>query len=293
MNNNPFLSKKIKFKRIFKGLSIGLPVAIMIFVIGSYYVNLSEEYLRDKYQTENVLGEEVTFEEKFPKELEAFKKNYEVDELIYSWDDKLEGYYEAYPFISIPRYYHSGEKASISQEWILNGGYLLELYCPEKKLSEVIAGDYYTCTVKYNGVTLSDDVRYYIEWPEYKAKPVRANVSMVVFSPREIADFDNYEYLVLGSYLRGSKDDISFYSLENGKAVRFSFEYKGEAKKTWNVEYPVGVSLYISREGDKRFVTQLHDPSMPGKGIFRIWNFEEKNFILEKTIGDIETSYFE
>ena len=54
MKNNLFQNKEINLKRITKGLTIGLPVAIMVFVLGNHYINLIEDSLRDKYQTEKI-----------------------------------------------------------------------------------------------------------------------------------------------------------------------------------------------------------------------------------------------
>ena len=86
MKNNLFLNNEINIKRIRKGLAIGLPVAIMVFVLGNHYINLIEDSLRDKYQTEkivyvdkekvvivdkdDVLGEEITIEQEFPDEID-------------------------------------------------------------------------------------------------------------------------------------------------------------------------------------------------------------------------------
>jgi len=70
MKKNLFLKKEVNLKRITKGLTIGLPVAIMIFVLGNHYINLIDDSLREKYQTEkivyvdkeNVLGEDDSVE---------------------------------------------------------------------------------------------------------------------------------------------------------------------------------------------------------------------------------------
>lgn len=59
MSSNPFLSKEVKLKRVWKGFVIAFPVVIMIFVLGNYYVNLINDTVRNDYIQEK---EDVTIE---------------------------------------------------------------------------------------------------------------------------------------------------------------------------------------------------------------------------------------
>ena len=118
MKNNLFLNNEINIKRIRKGLAIGLPVAIMVFVLGNHYINLIEDSLRDKYQTEkivyvdkeNVLGEDDSVE---LSDTEDFQTDYtkwlynEPDRIVdnYDFSDK-----EIKPLIQIPTYEFSTDK---------------------------------------------------------------------------------------------------------------------------------------------------------------------------------------
>lgn len=60
MSSNPFLSKEVKLKRVWKGFAIAFPVVIMIFVIGNLYINLIDDTLREHYIENKVLGVEDT-----------------------------------------------------------------------------------------------------------------------------------------------------------------------------------------------------------------------------------------
>lgn len=98
MKNNLFLNNEINIKRIRKGLAIGLPVAIMVFVLGNHYINLIDDSLRDKYQTErivyvdkekiilvdkdDVLGEEIKTEDELPDEFTRLTEDYGIEEYI-------------------------------------------------------------------------------------------------------------------------------------------------------------------------------------------------------------------
>jgi len=291
MSSNPFISKEVDSERIYKGLKIGLPVVIMIFVLGVHYINLIDDSLKEKYQTEkivyvenkDVLGVQAEYQERWKEKFEELNSNYEIDDYVWEWDGQLEGSYQEYPYISIPKYYLSGDKAKINETWILEDGYKLELNCPEKDLSTVIAGEYYSCTVKYNGEIVSDIVRWYISYPKGE-KTVGTYVDFIVYS----SDYQDYqsEYILIGTYHGGSFDDISVFSLESGKAKNLPFYFKGEFKDTWLVSSPLYVDFYYNSE-EVKLVTKYHEPSMAVKSVNRVWNMGEDSLTLERTFGNI------
>jgi hypothetical protein len=127
MSSNPFLSKEVNFKRVRKGFAIAFPVVIMILVIGTYYVNLIDYTLREKYKTEKivyvekgkvelegkdgVLGEENIIEEEITtvigideikkRLLTLIPEKYEVIEAEYNfpgiYDDECISLYYLFP----------------------------------------------------------------------------------------------------------------------------------------------------------------------------------------------------
>ena len=303
MKNNLFQNKEINLKRIRKGLTIGLPVAIMVFVICNHYINLIDDSLRDKYQTEkivyvdkekvvlvdknDVLGEEITIEQEFPDEFDRLTESYGIEEYVLNWDGKLEGYREQYPYIFSPRYYLSGEKDKVSESWILKNGYKLVLDCPEIELSKVIPADPYACKVEYNNKLIKDSVRYDIHtWEESKSLP--SSVALVVYSPEYNDSMKDFEILIIGEYRGGSFDEISVYRLIDGKANHIPFYYNEENRDVWTVENPMYVSLYYNDEGDIKVLTGYHEPSMgPVRAVLREWKLEKESLTLERTFGNI------
>lgn len=290
MNSNPFLSKEVKFKRISKGFAIAFPVIIMIFVIGSYYFNLIDNTLRNHYvgdKKEIVLGTEKTdIQIEYPDEFEEITKGYDIDEYIYNWDEEVDGFYTQSNYIREPIFYTSGDTAKVSQTWILKNGYKLELYCPPKKLKDVIPGEYYQCTVKYNNILISDTVRHWIAFPD-EGKTVSTQVSLVVYSPSYYEKVNTYEIIVVGTYAGGSYDDISVFKLENGKSIQLKFFCDDELQDTWMVSNPMSFRLLRNEEGDLKLVTHFWNPASAPVKVHRIWNLDEKVFRVEKTIGDI------
>jgi hypothetical protein len=291
MNTNPFLSKEISLKRVFKGLAITIPCTIMILYIGIYYLDLIDSSLREYYvgqEKETVLGveERTDFEIEYASELEDITKAYGIDEYIYNWDGIVEGYYLQTNYIREPRFYFSGDTAEVSEEWRLRDGYKLELYCPSKLLKEVIPGDYYLCTIKYNGALVSDSVRYYISYPE-EGKTVFAQVSMVVYSTSPYVKIKDQEFLVVGSYAGGSYDDISVFKLEEGNPIRVPFLYDGKVEDTWTVSSPMSFRLLYSEGSNWKFVTHHRNPATGPLNVYRIWSLGEEYFTLDRTIGDI------
>ena len=293
MKNNPFLNKEVQFKRVIKGLKIGLPVVIMAFVIGNYYMNLIDDYFKDKYAKErivyvenkDVLGAQAEYQDKWKEELDKLTKDYGIDDYVWEWDGELEEYDRANPYIEIPKYYLSGDTTEINQTWKLSKGYKLELTCPKGRLSEVIAGDPYSCTLKYNGVIVSDNVRNYISTLEDdKSNP--SYVDFIVYSPHDYEDRNDYEYIIVGSYYSGLWDDASVFSLEDGKAKRIPFYFENKFEDVWLVESPLSVALFYNKEGIK-LVTGYHEPSMLVRSVWRVWNIGKESLTLERTFGDI------
>lgn len=303
MKKNLFLKKEVNLKRITKGLAIGLPVAIMVFVLGNHYINLIEDSLRDKYQTEkivyvdkekvvlvnkdDVLGEEIKIDEKLPDEFTKLTEDYGIEEYILNWDGTIDDYEKEYAYISIPKFYLSGVKDKVSESWILKDGYKLVLDCPEIELNKLVVGDPHSCRLEYNNQLITDNVRHDIySWEEGKSVP--SYVSLVVYSSEYNKSLENFEILIVGEYSGGSFDDISVYRLENGKAKLIPFNFKNELKNTWTVESSMSFGLYYNKNGDLKLVTAYHEPSMgPLRGVIREWKLEEDSLTLERTFGNI------
>jgi hypothetical protein len=288
MSNNPLISKDISLKRIGKGILITLPIIIMIFVIGSYYINIIDTSLREHYVGEKVLGiEKSNFETEYASELEQITKDYGIDEYIHNWDDMIEGFNTQNTYLREPIFYISGNTAKVSQVWTLKNGYKLNLYCPPKALKDVIPGEYYLCTVKYNNVLLSDTVRYYIS-PVDEGKTSEAIVSLVIYSPDSYEKINDYEIAIVGSYKGGSYDDISVFKLEKGIPIKMDFLYKEENLETWTVSNPMSFTLLYNDAGDLKLVTHYKNPATGPVNVYRVWNLENNIFVLDKTIGDIQ-----
>jgi hypothetical protein len=292
VKNNPFLSKEVKLKRVLKGFAIGLPVAIMIFVLGNYYINLIDDSLRDKYQTEkivyvdkeNVLGEEIALQEEFPDKFAEMTKNYGIDEYINNWDGKVEGYREQEGHISSPEYFISEQNSIVSDQWELKGGYELSLECPER--GGIVTGNAYSCSLEYKNKLISDTVRHDIySWLEKESIP--SYVRFIVYSLDSTQTLKDIELLVIGEYSGGSFDTVSVYRLEDGKATLISFYYKEEYRDTWLVESPIDVSLFYNTEGNVKLVTGYHEPSMGIRSVSRVWNLGEDFLSLDRTIGNV------
>jgi len=291
MSSNPFLSKEISVKRILKGLAITIPCTVMILYLGIYYVDFIDTSLREHYSGEQeleVLGveEKTNFEIEYASELEDITKGYGIDEYIYNWDGVVEGYDLQTNYIREPRFYFSGDTAEVSESWRLRGGYKLELYCPPKLIDEVVPGDYYSCTVKYNGALVSESVRHYISYPE-EGKTVSSQVSMVVYSTSPYENIEGQEFLVVGHYAGGSYDDITVFKLVNGKPVKVPFLYGNKLEDTWMVSSPMSFKLLYSENSNWKFVTHHRNPATGPVNVYRIWSLNEDRFTLDRTVGDI------
>ena len=107
MSSNPFLSKEVKLKRVWKGFAIAFPVVIMIFIIGNHYINLIDDTLREHYTEDKVLGlkdteSRVIGVEEIKKHLEnIIPEKYELVESLQedsdSEDDGCINMFEIYP----------------------------------------------------------------------------------------------------------------------------------------------------------------------------------------------------
>jgi hypothetical protein len=104
---------------------------------------------------------------------------------------------------------------------------------------------------------------------------------MVIYSSSK------YEYLVVGKWESGSKDSITIYKLEDGKAIKIPFNTKDKKEDNWTIEHPMSLLLYDNQR-EQKLVTSIHDPSMSHIQVFRIWKLKKDTFELEKTIGDIQ-----
>lgn len=297
MKKNLFLNKEVNFKRITKGLAIGLLVVVIITVIGNYYINLIDDSLREKYQTEiivyvdkekvDVLGEEIKVDEEFRDELTRLTGDYGIEEYVLNWDGAIDGYDKEYEYISSPKFYLSGVKDKVSETWVLRDGYKLVLDCPEIELSKVIPADPYACKLEYNSKLIKDSVRFDINtWEKEKSLP--SSVALVVYSPEYNDSMKDFEILIIGEYRGGFFDEISFYRLIDGKANHIPFYYDEENRDVWTVEHPIDVSLYFSEDGDIKLLTGYHEPSMgPVRAVLREWNLGEDSLTLERTFGNI------
>ncbi len=268
--------------KILKFLILALPLATIIFLLGGYFLNF-----------ENTPCLEVETEGEFDLKEYTSSPNvveitdfYNVDEYIRKWDGQVEGFNYMHPYIEKPTYYFSGNSAEISETWKLRNGYELKLSCLDKKIDEVVPGDFDICSVIYNGNVLSDDVRYYIS-PPNEEMSTYGNVSLVVYSPYSYEDENMQEYVVIGSYSSGSYDDLSVFSLNDGSFVQIPFIQDGESKDAEMVSHNISFRLIRNSSYELKLVTHLHNPAMGSVNIYKIWNLEGDSWGLEKTIGDI------
>lgn len=277
MKNNLFLNKEVNLKRIKKGLAIGLPVTIMIFVLGNHYINLIDDSLREKYQTEkivyvdkeNVLGEDVTDfsdSEDFNTEYTKWLYN-EPDRIVdnYDFSDK-----EIKPIIQIPTYKFSSDKDVYEKSYKLSSNDTITVSCEKLKSEITPVYDVHGCDVLLN----SKEVLSAWSWTD--------NIEI---SPH-ITIFDNekleYPLIVVGETGGpGSRDDLSVYKLVSGELVQLLFNSKGEMTETWFVD-PYA-KMYID-DNQEYLVTYFHDPAMIEKSLTRLWEVSDKGLKLVETI---------
>lgn len=292
MSKNPFLSKEVKPKRIIYGLLLTSLCLFIILYLGTYYTDLIDNSLREYYvgnQETEVLGLEETngLEIYSDSKLEEMKEAYGIDEYIYNWDRKIEGYDTLSEYVREPRFYISGDVVEVSQTWILKDGYELELYCPPKNIEDVVPGIFDGCKVTYNDVLINDYVRNYIRYPD-EGETVDSTISLAVYSPPYHSEVKDHEFLVIGLYAGGSYDNILVFKLEDGVAVQKQFLHGGELLDTWMVSYPMSFRFLYSEDEEFKLLTLFTNPWSGFLRVYRVWSLEDEYFTLDRTIGDIQ-----
>jgi len=300
MSSNPFLSKEVKFKRVKKGFAIAFPLTIMIFVIGNHYINLIDDTLRNHYvgeKQEKVLG----VEDLEPKLVGSYGDVGEDDTFVWDWDPywEREGYYKLDRFIEDPEYFISDKKYKLEDEWELRNGYKLTIACIKLDMTKTVAGDYYPCTLSYNGQILTEYLRYEAYCRDFEnTKNCSGRTNFRVFS-ETYGDQDSSEYLTVSEWATGSKDWISVFRLRDGKAELLPFTYNGNEEEKWYISsYSYDMyGLYSTWENMKNFndplefVTYFHEPSMGSdnnvEGIFEIWDVKDDKLELKETVIDL------
>lgn len=278
MKNNLFLNNEINIKRIRKGLAIGLPVAIMVFVLGNHYINLIEDSLRDKYQTEkivyvdkeNVLGEDDSVE---LSDTEDFQTDYtkwlynEPDRIVdnYDFSDK-----EIKPLIQIPTYEFSPDKDVYEKSYKISSDDTVTVRCEKLKSEYTPVYDIHGCDILLN----SKEVLNAWSWTDNKE-----------ISPHiTIFDNENLEYplIVVGEeFGPGSRDNLSVYRVIDSKLVNLMFNSREETTETWFAD---PYTKMYTENGKEYLVTYFHDPAMIEKSLTRIWEISAKDLKLVETI---------
>lgn len=278
MSSNPFLSKEVKLKRVWKGFAIAFPVVIMIFVLGNHYINLIDDSLRDKYQTEKivyvdkekVLGEEDTID---LSDSEDFQTDYtkwlynEADRIVenYDFSDK-----EIKPLILIPTYEFSPNKDVYGKSYKLSSNDTVTVSCEKLKSEYTPVYDVHGCDVLVN----SKEVLTAWSWTDNKE-----------ISPH-ITIFDNkgleYPLIVVGEQFGpANRDNLSMYKVIDGELVRLLFSAKEETSETWFAD---PYTKMYTENGKEFLVTYFHDPAMIEKSLTRVWEIGEKELKLVETI---------
>ncbi len=306
MKNNPFLSKEVDLKRISKGLKIGLPVVIMIFVIGNHYINLIDDTLRNHYVGENQSQDNPVEEVQDNKVLGEFSlpsdSPFYADEYIDTRIDERDGYGKLIRHIDEPSYYFKdGEVVTLKDSWLLKNGYELNLVCGEVDLKKrTDPADYLTCKIYYNGNLVVDNVYYNAYCSDIENfQDCFGTVTFAVFSSRYPEG--GPEFLATSFLPNGFDSSISIFNLEDGKANRLSFETKeGE------VYEDVGGRVFqfeLYGELDKdgylqndintvELVNYQWNPALYGEGIggfYNIWRIKDDHFVETKSITVIDS----
>lgn len=308
MKRNPFLSKEVNLKRIFKALKIGLPVVIIIFVLGNHYINLIDDTLRNHYAGENQNKDIPVEEVKDNKVLGEFSfpsdSLFYADEYVDTWIDEREGYEKLIRHIDEPSYYFKdGEIVTLKDSWLLKNGYELNLVCEEVDLKKrTDPADYLTCKIYYNGNLVVDNVYYnpYCHSLD-NSRDCHGKVSFAVFSYPYL--FGYPEFLATSFLPNGFDSSISIFNLENGKAKRLSFETKeGEVYEDIGARGFM-FELYEEQDPDNtslqrevrtiELVNFEFNPSFPIgiDGIYHIWEIKDDHFVESKTITIVDSEY--
>ena len=303
MNTNPFLSKKVNPKRIWKGIGIVLPLTIILFIVGNYTINLIDNTLRNHYigeKQEKVLGDEDK------KSLQEFSlppnSPFYADEYVDTHIDEREGYSKLTRFIDSPTYYFKdGDVVTLKDSWLLKNGYELNLVCEEVDLEKKLdPAEYLKCKIYYNGNLVADNIHYEAGCYDLENfKDCSGTVSFAVFSSTYP---EGSPELLATSYMpSGFDSSVSIFNLENGEAKRLSFESKeGEIYEDIGARVFM-FELYGKEDEERRlqpdintieFVNYQWNPGYWGEGIrglYHIWKIEGDRFIENKSITIIET----
>lgn len=305
MKRNPFLSKEINLKRIFKGLKIGLPVVIIIFVLGNHYINPIDDTLRNHYVGQNQNKDIPVEEVKDNKVLGEFSfpsdSPFYADEYIYTRIDERDGYSKLIRHIDKPSYYFKdGEVVTLKDSWLLKNGYELNLVCEEVDLKKRLdPADYLTCKIYYNGNLVVDNVYYNAYCSDLENfRDCHGRVSFAVFS--STYPEGGPEFLATSFLPNGFDSSISIFNLEDGKAKRLSFETKeGEVYEDVGAR---GFMFELYGELDKdgylqndintvELVNYQWNPALYGEGIggfYNIWRIKDDHFVETKSITVID-----
>jgi hypothetical protein len=304
MSNNPFLSKSVSFKRILKGLVISIPCTIMILYIGIYYADQIDTSLREHYIVNS--KDEVLGVVSDPQLIGSYGDVGVDDTFVWEWDRNWErdGYYKLERFVEDPEYFINDKEFKLEDTWELRNGYELTLSCIELDMTKTVAGDYYPCTLSYDGQILTENLRYEAYCKDFEnTESCHGLANFRVFSDT-YSDTDSNEYVVVSEWASGSKDWISVYRLNNGTATLLPFLYEGEEDDRWYISsYSYDMyGLYSTWENMKNFndpvqlVTSFHEPSMGSKNpqtlnnvedIYRIWDVVGDRLELKETVVDL------
>jgi hypothetical protein len=278
VKENIFLSKEVKPKRVGKGILVALSVVIMIFVIGSYFTNSVDNYLRDKYKTEkivylendNVLGEENNIDlsksEDFQTDYTKWLYN-EADKIVDTYDisDK-----EIINLIQIPGYKFESNNDVYEQKYILSTDDTLTIICTKLESEFETVYDIHHCDISLNSNK------------EFTAWSWTDNITI---SPHiTIFDDKNLDYplVVVGEgFGYGSRDNLSVYKIIDGKFVNIKFKENEKIEDTWWAD-PY-TKMYI--EDNKEYLlTYFHDPIMIEKSLTSVWEISDTELNLVETI---------
>ncbi len=302
MKTTKFFSKEIKLGRVFKGLGVSLACFIMLGFISFFGID-STLNLFDRYsattltQKSEVLG--VNDEAKLVGTYGDVYPNDPKTEFVWDWERSREDYYLLEKFIENPEYFLPRWKGIVSQTWLLKNQKELKLVCPDLTKELVIAGNYYNCTLSYNGKVLKKDVRMTGSCKDFdKQNDCSAEVAFTVYSNRW-GDHNSDEYIVANTWASGSKDWATVFKLNNGKSTKlmftngykstdklyissYSFDLYGKSS-TWENEQNFNDEIV--------FMTMFHEPSMGSdnnvENIFEYWMIKGNNLEFQKKVVDL------
>lgn len=298
MNKKAIISTEIKPSRVLKAVGISLVCLISLFTVFSFGI----ESIQSLYQKYSATPPEVSKEVLGTEDKAEFTGSYgdyKYDEAVWDFSMDREGYYKLAKFIENPEYYLPANKGVVNETWLLKGQKKVELVCPDLTDEVVIPGNSYNCSILYNGKLLNDTVRMIglcNDWDNQTDCAVE--VAFTVFSDR-YGSTDSDEYIVTSEWATGSKDNISVYRLNDGKANLMKFTDGEISEDSWMISSYVFemYGKYTTWENQKDFndeielVTMFHEPSM-GSGnnlenIFKIWRLSDNKLERSKTIFDL------